>query len=281
MLQNVKIKCNICGKMGHYARACREKNQLGYNMKNNKRHLNYIGIYSSEGSRILNDEFSSDEDEEKRFYPISIRSQKYGNARTNTRRNKTDNFQQRRMDKLAENDKRRLNSEFRKELELLDEDSEDEVMANTGNKRMDAIKKALEGKRKKNKCKRCGGVGHFVPDCPTLTEGEKKWYGEERQQNKEKRKEKLKKYVGFEEEFDIMSLPCGLTVDQAMKFIPAYKKHVKRVFRKGKQEENINYIKSSEEERSLVMRCNERIEGKVIEAIINSGAEITAISRGL
>src|SRR5256884_2223824 len=267
--------------MGHYARACKEKNQTGYNTKNNERHLNYMGIHSSEGSRILDDESSSDEDEEKRFYPISTRSQKYGNAETNTRRNKTDNFQQQKIDKLAENDKRRLNSESRRELELLDEDSEDEVMANTGNKRMNAIKKALEGKRKKNKCKRCGGIGHFVPDCSTLTEGEKKWYGEERQRNKEKRKEKLKKYVGFEEEFDIMSSPCGLTVSQAMKFIPAYRKHVKRVFRKGKQGENINYIKSSEGERSLVMRCNAGIEGKVVKAIIDSGAEITAMSRGL
>src|SRR2546429_2561678 len=201
------IKCYICEKMGHYASTCREKNQSEYNTKNNERHLNYIGIHSSEGSRILDDEFSSDEDEEKRFYPISTRSQKYGNARTNTRRNKTNNFQQRKMDKLAENDKRRLNSESRREVELLDEESEDEVMANTGNKRMDAIKKALEGKRKKNKCKRCEGIGHFVLDCSILTEGEKKWYGEERQRNKEKRKEKLKKYVGFEEEFDIMSSP--------------------------------------------------------------------------
>src|SRR5256885_5588802 len=66
------IKCNICGKMGHYARMCREKNQSGYNTKNNERHLNYIGIHSSERSRILDNEFSSDEDEEKRFYPISI-----------------------------------------------------------------------------------------------------------------------------------------------------------------------------------------------------------------
>src|SRR5437764_7165613 len=147
------------------------------------------------------------------------------------------------MDKLAKKDKRRLNSESRREVELLDEESEDKVMANTGNKRMDAIKKALEGKRKKNKCKRCGGIGYFVLDCLTLTEGEKKWYGEERQRNKEKRKEKLKKYVGFEEEFDIMNAPCGLTVGQAMKFIPSYRKHVKRVFRKGKQEEHINYIK--------------------------------------
>src|SRR3989440_9334977 len=159
--------------MGHYARVCREKNQSGYSTKNNKRHLNYIGIHSSERSRILDDESSSDEDEEKRFYPISTRSQKYGNAGTNTRRNKTDNFQQQKIDKLAENDKRRLNSESRKELELLDEDSEDEVMT-TRNKRKEAIKKALEGKRKKNKCKRCGKIGHFVSDCPTLNEGERK-----------------------------------------------------------------------------------------------------------
>src|SRR5436305_12631230 len=125
------------------------------------------------------------------------------------------------MNKLAENDKRRLNSESRRELKLLDEDNEDEVMANTGNKRMDAIKKALEGKRKKNKCKKCGGIGYFVPDCSTLTEGERKWYGEERQQNKEKRKGKSKRYVEFEEEFDIMSSLCELTVGQTMKYIPA------------------------------------------------------------
>src|SRR4051794_2213992 len=86
------IKCYICGKMGHYASTCRERNQLEYNTKNNEKCLNYIGIHSSEGSRILNNEFSSDEDEEKRAYPISTRSQKYGNAGTNIRRNKTDNF---------------------------------------------------------------------------------------------------------------------------------------------------------------------------------------------
>src|SRR5256714_11196085 len=78
-----------------------------------------------------------------------------------------------------------------------------------------------------------------------------------------------------------MSSPCRLTVSQAMKFIPAYRKHVKRVFRKGKQGENINYIKSSEGKRSSVMRCNVGMEGKIVEAIIDSGAEITAMSRGL
>ncbi len=66
-----------------------------------------------------------------------------------------------------------------------------------------------------------------------------------------------------------------------MKYIPAYKKHVKRVFKRGKQGENVNYIKSSEGERSTAMRCNAGIEGKVIEAIIDSGAEVTAMSRGL
>ena len=85
--------------------------------------------------------------------------------------------------------------------------------------------------------------------------------------------------MGFEEEFDIMNAPCRLTVSQAMKFIPTYRKHVKRVFRKGKQAENINYIKSSEEKRSSLMRCNAGVEGKIIEAIIDSGAEVTAMSR--
>ena len=39
--------------MEHYVRACREKNQSRYNIKNNKRHLNYIGIHSSEGVEYL------------------------------------------------------------------------------------------------------------------------------------------------------------------------------------------------------------------------------------
>src|SRR5256714_7611325 len=78
-----------------------------------------------------------------------------------------------------------------------------------------------------------------------------------------------------------MISPYGLTVDQVMKFIPVYKKHIKRVFRKGKQGENINYIKSSEGKRSSVMRCNAEMKGKIVEAIIDSGAEITAMSRGL
>src|SRR5436190_24131976 len=102
------------------ARACRnEGNQTKYGMKNRERKLNYIGIHSSEGRRIHDDESSSDEDDEKRVYPISTRNQKYGNAGTNIRRNRTDNSQQRKMDKLTENDKRRLNLESGKELELL------------------------------------------------------------------------------------------------------------------------------------------------------------------
>src|SRR5436190_6595930 len=209
-----EMKCYNCGKSGHMAKACKNKgNQTGYSVKNRERNLNYIGIHSSEGRRIQEDEFSSDEDDEKRVLPISTRSQKYGNAGTNIRKNRTNDFQRRKMDKLAENDKRRLNSESRRELELLDEESEDEVMTDMGNKRLDGIKKALEAKRKKNKCKRCGGIGHFVPDCPTLTEKERKWHDEERERNREKRKGKSRKYVKFEEEFDILNAPSGLTVE--------------------------------------------------------------------
>src|SRR6266480_2883688 len=117
--------------------------------------------------------------------------------------------------------------------------------------------------------------------CSRLSNINRKREDEERKRNREKRKGKSRKYVEFEEEFDILNAPSGLTVGQAMKYIPAYKKHVKRVFKRGKQRENVNYIKSSEGERSTAMRCNAGIEGKVIEAIIDSGAEVIAMSRGL
>ena len=178
-----------------------------------------------------------------------------------------------------------MNSESQKELKLQNDenDSSDDdmdskresVKNNEMSKRNNAIMKALETKRRKNKCKKCGGIGHFVPDCPTLTQGEREWHERVRQQNREKRKERSKKHVEFEGEFDILNSPCGLTIKQAMKYIPTYKRHVKKAFRKGKWR-NIDYIKSSEEK-----RCRAVIEGKIVEAIMDSGAEVTAISKGL
>ena len=78
-----EMKCYNCGKNGHMAKVCKNKgNQTGYSAKNRERNLNYIGIHSSEGRRIWEDESSSDEDDEKRVYPISTRKQKYENAGT-------------------------------------------------------------------------------------------------------------------------------------------------------------------------------------------------------
>src|SRR5947209_15207676 len=141
------------------------------------------------------------------------------------------------------------------------------VKSNEMSKRNNTIMKALETKRRKNKCKKCGGIGHFVPDCPTLTQGEREWHERVRQQNREKRKERSKKHVEFEGEFDILNSPCGLTIGQAMKYIPTYKRHVKKACRKGEWK-NIDYIKSLEE-KSSVMRSR---EGKIVEAIMDSGA---------
>src|SRR5437764_9759969 len=64
-----------------------------------------------------------------------------------------------------------------------------------------------------------------------------------------------------------------------MKHITIYKWHIKKAFRKGEWK-NVDYIKSSEE-KSSVMRCEAVIEGKIVEIIIDSGAEVTAISREL
>src|SRR5437764_14600111 len=88
-----EMKCYNCGKNGHMAKVCKNKgNQTGYSVKSRERNLNYIGIHSSEGRRIREDEFSSDEDDEKRVYSISTRRQKYENAGTNIRKNRTNNL---------------------------------------------------------------------------------------------------------------------------------------------------------------------------------------------
>src|SRR5437588_8529885 len=108
---NREVICYKCGKKGHYAPNCweektqekkcytcgsknhlaRESNNRGNqrdntrnntrsnvrnnnrdNLRNNERHLNYLGIDSSEGSEIPTEgESSSDEDNERRFYPVS------------------------------------------------------------------------------------------------------------------------------------------------------------------------------------------------------------------
>src|SRR5437764_12906969 len=102
-------------------------------------------------------------------YQLGVKK-KYRNARTN-KRDKLDNNEYQRIDKLAEQNNRRLNSESQKELELQNDenDSSDEdmdsqrepVKDNEMNKRNNAIMKALETKRRKNKCKKCGGIGHL------------------------------------------------------------------------------------------------------------------------
>src|SRR5437764_7346970 len=144
-------KCYTCESKNHLARECNnrgnqrdntrnntrnntrsnERNNNRNNSRNNERHLNYLGIDSSEGSEIPTEgESSSDEDNERRFYPVSTRSQeKYRNARTN-RRDKLNNNEYRKIDKLAEQNNRRLNSESQKELKLQDDgndSSDDEI----------------------------------------------------------------------------------------------------------------------------------------------------------
>src|SRR5437763_5358471 len=134
-------KCYICGSKNHLVRECNnrenqrdnirnntrsnERNNNRDNSRNNERHLNYLGIDSSEGSEIPTEgEFSSDEDNERRFYTVSTRSQeKYRNARTN-KRDKLNNNEYWRIDKLAEQNNRRLNSESQKELKLQDDEND-------------------------------------------------------------------------------------------------------------------------------------------------------------
>jgi predicted aspartyl protease len=294
----MEISCYACGRKGHISRNCRNNkndgnrnegnNRNNRNSRNNERNLNcIIREYSSKGSDEYNEgdmsdeESSSDEDYEKRVYigknDRILRSESQRERGIKRRKEIDDSDNDENMEEAEENNRKFDNQVWSN----INTGNFGNGNRNVVNKRLAAIQKAQEVKRKKNKCRRCNSIGHWIHECPTLTKEERQWYERERQRNKEKRKEKMKKQVEFEEEFDILNSPSGLTMKQAMRYIPAYRKSVKGLTREKGSEKNMEYMERQGKSRSSVMRCNAGIEGMIVEAIIDSGAEVTAISRGL
>src|SRR3954453_23556127 len=74
--------------------------------------------------------------------------------------------------------------------------------------------------------------------------------------------------------------PCGLTVKQANEMVPGYRKEFNRIIKFKKNLKNVNYIESSEP-KITPMRAKAEIEDIEIDAIIDTGAAVSAITWGL
>lgn len=77
----------------------------------------------------------------------------------------------------------------------------------------------------------------------------------------------------------LQDLPCGLTVGQAAHAIPKYRSGLIKAVRRSREKE-ANMVET-EGEITTAARCSIRIGGKVVSAIVDSGAAISIITKSL
>jgi predicted aspartyl protease len=186
---------------------------------------------------------------------------------------------------------RKVNSESQKERSM---------------KQQNGLQRARETRRANTICGTCGTKGHFATECQNqacgkcadlgkgimtdhltknckyLTEGEKLWFTKKKGNKAKSLVEKsgegnlgdfnMAKYIG--------NLPCGLTINQVMDLSPKYTKEFYNAVRKSKEHNekmNVNLLDTGEE-RFTPTKCLANIEGHEVDAIMDSGASVCAIT---
>ena len=93
----------------------------------------------------------------------------------------------------------------------------------------------------------------------------------------------LKGVKPFDLEKHIKDSPCGMTVEQALNWVPGYRKDFFRLMRREREDKSgTNYLGRSEENNNTTaMKCKGEIEGIQVEVIIDTGAANSAISNKL
>jgi hypothetical protein len=158
-----------------------------------------------------------------------------------------------------------------------DDDSDNENQERTKLTRREALQKAQTARERKFTCRNCENKGHFTVNCPTLSEKEKERMRKARERNKD-RKEKV---FPFDIEKHIRNSPCGLSVEQAIEMVPGFKKEFNSKVKFRKNLENVNFVETSEESKFTPMTGRAEIEDIEIDAIIDTGAAISIITKGL
>jgi predicted aspartyl protease len=98
---------------------------------------------------------------------------------------------------------------------------------------------------------------------------------------REKNKERKEKSFPVNLEKRIKELPCGLTIEEAMNMVPGYKREFSKNIKVVKKGEKVNFMEIPEKSKFTSMKSKAEIEDVEIDAIIDTGAAISAMTRSL
>jgi len=293
-----EVECWTCHEKGHYSTECpnrrrnnyrnddgRNNNRNNRNGKNTERSLNFLRATYEEGEALEYDNSSDSEytDEDERQVFLETRSGRQFNPY---------------------NKKRKIKSESKKEKTLIHNDTEesmdeDEEVGKTRqkdtsvirNKRTEALQKARNKQRQKNVCSRCGTQGHFGTECPRIQCtrcGEKghEWnrcptYPVKKNPRKKKETVVIEEKIREKYEFAkyIMENLPRVSLKETMKHVPGYEEKLYNIVQK--HESGVNFLERIGEEKFNPITCEINIQGVNTEAIIDTGAGATVMTRGM
>src|SRR5437763_15415461 len=96
---------------------------------------------------------------------------------------------------------------------------------------------------------------------------------------RERNKERKQKSFPINLEKRIKDLPCGLTIEEAFKMIPGYKKEFGNTMTAVKKGEKVNHMGTPEKSRFTSMKSKAEIEDIEIEAIIETATARSTMTR--
>ena len=152
-------------------------------------------------------------------------------------------------------------------------------------------------KEMKNKCNRCGEIGHFGTKCPSVVQFARcircKNVGHEWNNCPnfplEKKVRKQKEQFEVEEQWKnkynfvkyvLKNLPRN-SIEESMKYIPGYGQKVYEAMKKYQGQDEINLIEKEGRPKIIPVTCEANIQGVETEVIIDSGAAVSVITKEL
>ena len=287
-----KITCYNCGKTGHYANECTKKDVTCYG-------CNERGHYANE---CPNKKENSRENQGRdRKNKGNQRNVNY--IKTLSKETEEDDFEMNDNEREIFLERTRSGRPI-KRLRFEDENREDEDenmedVVTTKNKKQNNIERMQNARRAKWVCSRCAKTGHFGTECPKLKCSRCDQQGHSYDKcptvnvprvKKSKRKNPTSVMEKIEENIRglnaqgilerVLNEKC-FSIAETMKFAPNLKKELREAIKKYNDEGKIKYINAEDKSKYTPIKCVSNIEGIKVETIIDTGAGISAITRGL